>query len=395
MKEFDAIKLKQNSYNIYICAIDAKSLHIMTHEYMEKIKNNKDLFQRTIDSTRTKRITEYADRLNSMFPTAIVLNAKQEIKFKDNKINVDDGDDFFIIDGQHRINGIFNSDNNYELPVVITENLDDGMQSELFITINSEQKKVNSNVSFNMRGNDSVDTPEKFVVNVLKMLNSDKDSALYNRIWMDDRKKNSGDNMISLATFGTPLCNYIYNPDYYYNFKDLLILCKNDKLSEGIINAGITKEFEQKILWKLYINSKESLLFRIFDNYFSAIKEVYSEEWNDKNSIILKTIGFNALIMLFKNVFIYCQKNNGNFTKEFIKDLLISSKIGKENFYTPKKLNEEIKIDGKEITLIGKAQNGKAGSVELYLMLKKSMGYEFEDNYSDFDYYIDDEEYLL
>lgn len=381
------IEISQNNFKFYVCSLNAKMLYNMTHDSMEELKNNKDIYQRNLDSSRTKKIKEYADRERALFPTAVVLNSRQKVKFSEEKssISIEDGDKFFIIDGQHRINGINDSNKEYELCVVIMDELDPDMQSELFITINSEQKKVNSNISFIMRANDEVETPEKFIVNVIKMLNYDKTSPLFERIWMDDRRKVGGKNMISLATFGSPLCNYIYNMQYY-EFKEKLIANKGNKMCEEIINYANSTEISNKLLWRLYVNNKTQLLFKILHNYFSAIHEVYNEVWEDNSSVIFKTTGFNAFVMLFKNIFMLCKKDN-DFTKDKIKELIEKNKLENCEFYTPTKYN----VVNNGTLLLGRAQNGKAGSVELYKKLKKNMPENYDDEYQDLDYYYDDE----
>src|SRR5206468_2717978 len=56
-----------------------------------------------------------------------------------------------IIDGQHRLFGYSNvTEGNHLIPVLAFESLDPDDQGELFVTINSKQKKVDSNILWDL-----------------------------------------------------------------------------------------------------------------------------------------------------------------------------------------------------------------------------------------------------
>lgn len=365
-----AIEVHQNGFVFYICSLDVKLLSKISSTSMEKIENNTDVFQRQLSLERQKRITSFSNRTQAMFPTAIVLNSKNDIDYKDGNIEInEEPDSYFIIDGQHRIFGIKDSNYDYELCVVIVK-VDRDKQSELFITINTEAKTVNSNVRFNMKSNDAVGTPEKEIRNIAVRLNGDELSPFYNKIWLDDKPRKRENVKLSLGAFCEPLCNYIYNSNYYYEFKDLLYKYKVS--SNEIKEFGRKHNFEKRILWNFYLNERMDVVHKILLNYFKAVKKVYEVEWDDDNSIMLKTIGYNAFILLFDDVFAFCKKNSNNFSYQFIYELLNKSKIDSNYFYTKKD-----------------ASLGKLGAVSLYKELRKNIS-DDNMNYDNIEHIVDD-----
>lgn len=366
-----AIEVNQNNSKFYICAVNAKKLSYICSTSMQEIVNDTDVFQRQLNEERRKRITSFANRSRALFPTAIVLNSRSNIQFSNGELELNENpNSYFIIDGQHRIFGIKDSRYDYELCVVVV-NVDTDLQSELFITINSEQKTVNPNVRFNMKSNDKVGTPEKEIRNIAEMLNGDEQSPLYNKIWLDDKPRNKDNVKLSLGAFCEPLCNYIYNSKYYYEFKDLLIKTSFNK--DDVKTFGKEHKFDKKILWNCYVNRRMDVVHRILLNYFRAISVVYDKEWVDLKSIMLKTIGFNAFILLFVDIFKICQNNNNDFSCKNIIEILNQHKVDSSYFYTSKN-----------------ASVGKVGAVELYKELRKGIT-DSVIEYENIDYITDDD----
>jgi DGQHR domain-containing protein len=281
---------------------------------------------------------------------------------------------FFIIDGQHRIAGIGKSNKNYQLGVVILNKVSTDVQSELFITINSEQKAVNPNVRFNMRSNDKFYTPEKMVRNIAEMFNTDAESPFFNKIWMDDTSRKRGELPLSLSAFCEPICAYIYNSKDYYALKDALYK------SEGKMEAlgDFSAKYGNNILWPLYISENEVVLYKILFNYFKTVYDIYEHVWKDPKSVIIRTTGYNAFIILFKSVFKYCKSDGNNFSYTRMLQILSANRIKDDYFYVPN---------------VGV---GRSGAYELYRMLipkgfgEEQIDSEYMDSLSE-----DVEEYIV
>lgn len=368
MKQVKAIEIEQNNVKFYICSLEVELLKRICSTSIGDIKNSKDVYQRQLNESRTKQIALFAKRNSALFPTAIVLNSKQTLFYdeKTEKLKIpEEVNSFFIVDGQHRIAGIEKSKKNYNLCVVIMNNVNIDIQSELFITINSEQKAVNANVRYNIKSNDTVSTPEKVVRQLAVRLNGDEKSPFFNKIWFDDKRKNKGETKISLSAFCEPICGLIYNSKDYYNFKDLLNENNND-LSK--LEREYSDQYREKILWKFYIKDKIDIIHKIFLNYFNAIKKTYHEVWSDSKSIIIKTTGFNAFMILFNDIFKLCSRNDNNFSFNYIFELLSKNKIDLKEFY------------------VDQAGVGRSASKKLYnLLYNKIFDYQKRDD----DKYID------
>ncbi len=332
--KIDAIKVEQNGYVFYIASLDSSYLKRTCSTNMKKIEESKDIYQRKLNINRVHQIAEFAKRPRALFPTCVVLNSRSHLDYDNENHTLfipDVNDIFFIIDGQHRIAGINESNKEYKLGVVILNNVDIDTQSELFITINSEQKSVHPNIRFNMKSNDRFYTPEKMVRNIAEMLNGDQASPMKNCIWLDDSSRKKGEKPLSLSAFCEPLCAYIYNTKDYYSLKDKLYETNGDM--QGLI--CFSEKYKNNILWPLYFNGREDVLYRIVYNYFKAIHDVYEKEWNDSSSVIIKTTGYNAFMILFKGIFQYCRAHDNLFSYNRMYEIFSANRIDGEFFYTP------------------------------------------------------------
>lgn len=373
-----ALRITQNNTAFYLTTLNSSFLGHTCSTNMKNIENSEDIYQRRLNVSRVNRIADYANRIRALFPTCVVLNSRTVLHYDSVNMELEipeEDDTFFIVDGQHRIAGITKSHRDYMLPIVILNNVSVDDQSELFITINSEQKSVHPNVRFNMKSNDKYNTPEKMVRNIAEMINGDIDSPLYHKIWMDDASRKKGERPLSLSAFCEPICAYIYNPKDYYSIKDALYKSEGDTAILNIFSG----KYENNILWTLYMNQRSEVLYKIILNYFLAIHDVYEEEWADRNSIIIKTTGYNAFMILFKEMFLYCRKNRNVFSRNVMYQVLSKKRVESKYFYAP---------------IIGL---GRSGAYELYRLLRpeefklESINSEFMDSLAD---YPDDEYYF-
>lgn len=309
------IKVEQHEHSFYLCKLSNLVLASTCNTSMDKMKDCNDekidAFQRKLDHTRTKSISTFAKRDNGVMPSGIVLNSKKGLNINgdDLIINTDDEDLFFIIDGQHRIYGAKDVEEPYEFPVIIFDNIDESLQNELFISINNEQKKVNANVKSKIMASDKIKTPEKVLYMIAYELNSNEVSPFYKLIKMDDRNSNSSA-ALSVSAFINAFVNYIYDKNDYYILKDSLEKAKIiDKIANNYNKIEeLGNKYNEKPLWKFYSQDREDIMFKIILNYFDAVKELLIRYWN-KNTILYKTTGFNALALLFGDIIKLCNKD--------------------------------------------------------------------------------------
>ena len=346
------LKVIQSQTLFYVCVLENEVLLKVCHTKKDDFDKNDILYQRKLDFRRLSQINDYMTKVQGLLPTAVVLNSEQPIIVEDNLLKIDlENDKFFIIDGQHRIFGCANISPSVPLVVVLMEQLDIDKQSELFLTINNEQKKVDSTVRFNMMVHDRVKTPEKIVREMALMFNSDDDSPFYNMIRFTDEYAKKGEIKISLASFAEPIVNYIYKSRDHYLIKRVL---ETSGCFETLKNYN-GPQYPNKILWNLYVNDKEDTIYRILFNYFKAMKKVFEQSWGNPYYITNKTTGYNALILLFRDIYCICLKDN-NFSTSHLFSLLKELTSIENNF------------------TLSNYSLGKVGSYELYKTMKKTIG---------------------
>jgi DGQHR domain-containing protein len=333
---FQALKIEQNGYKFYICSMKGSIIKKISSTSMNEMGKHSEIYQRSIDESRARKIGKFIDRKNSLLPTAIILNSREKIEYNEatNELTLSSNNNsFFIIDGQHRIKGSEYATKDIEFVVVITDSLDLSMQTELFISINNEQKRVNPSVRFNLYSNDKEKTPERVIRHLAHLMNSTNDSPFYHKIRMDDSKRNASDSSLSLAAFASPLVSLIYYHQDYFEFKDELN--KNncfESIDEELMKDSNNK-YKERLLWTFYYRNQEKVMYKIIWNYFTAISDVFKEQWSDKKSIIYKTTGYNAFVIVFKHL-LKMAKNERDFSLDFFKKHLQKTQHLGDNLYS-------------------------------------------------------------
>lgn len=285
-----------------------------------------DIFQRNLDPKRLPALKKYMEYSRASFPNGIVLTANLPFIYENGYISIPRRRDaFFIIDGQHRVEALkyYHGNKKFEVCVVIFDTKDKDLRAELFTVINSEQKKVNPSVKINLKGNDSVDTPEKIVRRIAIALNDNFESPFYGRIRFTDEAYGRNDNRISLAAFAKPIISAIYNQDNSFSIKDDLIRNYNDR------NSIQDKYYSTKCLWKYYVAGKDKVIYLILLNYFTAFKDLFKKDWVSSDSLLMKTTGYNAMFMLLVDLL---NKGNKDFSYESIYKLIQPLKVLEGHF---------------------------------------------------------------
>lgn len=143
-----AIECKQNNQTFYSTVLnseDLKEICVITRRNEDHDKG----FQRLLNKSRAKDIAKYLDEKKGVIPSSIILSAQSNTKIlydkeKSNIVFPKVKDSFLVIDGQHRLFGLFEAKNSYNIPVIIFNNLKSSDEVSLFIDINTTQKGVPS-----------------------------------------------------------------------------------------------------------------------------------------------------------------------------------------------------------------------------------------------------------
>jgi DGQHR domain-containing protein len=169
-----------------------------------------DAYQRMVSRSRLQKIREYISE-EGIFPTNIVVNFEQKksVRFDIGKQEGnEEGGRFgwltispsygsaWIIDGQHRLyaySGHSRASTSY-INVLAFEGLSDSKQAQLFVDINSEQKRVKRSLLVELNANLKWEAPEEekrisaIVSKVGLALDEDVDSPFRHRILLADVK---------------------------------------------------------------------------------------------------------------------------------------------------------------------------------------------------------------
>ena len=241
---------------------------------------------------------------------------------------------FTIIDGQHRIAAFKKSFKSFDIPASVYINISKEKMIEIFRTVNSTQKPVNPSLRLELESESFVYNPEKFAVNLAKRFIYDYDSPLKGRIQLygdEELEKNGSKKTLSFYAFATEIIGLIYNESHYHSIKNFLY---NNEFSKGIESYEKTKKInsEKYIFWKYYSNRLEDRAYKILFIYFNAIKDILPLDWNDSNSILLKSIGIRAIMKLFIDIYEISLRNE-SFKKEDILEIIspLSKLDGKIN----------------------------------------------------------------
>lgn len=324
----DVIKTSQPIGDFYIAKINAKALYEMSsvNRLMLEMQDEKnELFykgiQRDINENKIQSLQDYIESPDATFPNSIILNVEEKyvISKTSNSLVLENTDETFsVIDGQHRLESFRDYQRtDFELVVSIFVGLSIEEQARVFITINSEQTKVNPSIQVFQELNDKVYTPRKMAATISTMFAKDIESPWVNKIKLLGYKDElSTEGIISLSAFAKPIIGYIYDDKRFHFLRTKILKEGFETLHEFEISRGAIP-----VLWKLYITKNESVMYKILFNYFVAISEILKKEWKSKDSLLTKTTGYNALMLLFKDVILEADKNK-NFSLKYFKEYL-------------------------------------------------------------------------
>lgn len=294
---YNYIEITQPIGTFYICSIPA----VILLNIVDSKSRNKtdDGVQRERDGSRTEAIGKYCSDPDAVFPTPIVISVSEfanlQIDTESHKIDIPD-DEYLgeVIDGQHRLWGIEKANNPevFDLPVVLMFNLSLGAKAYVFSTINSNQKQVNPSLIADLFELSDYRSPFKTAHQIARAMNFDKTSPFYNRLKMLGKKEWYQDNAtLSQGTFVKCLVR---------------LISKNPAEDSRLIKLNCELINDDSLPFRSYfIQDQDFIITKIIYNCFSALKEVFREEWESPQSNILwKTTGFGAIMDAMPELYI-------------------------------------------------------------------------------------------
>lgn len=271
--------------------------------------------QRPLNDRRVDELRTYVKFFDATFPTSIILavdpacaeyDEKKHTMTLSNYLPTDGSPPILfrqiarVLDGQHRIAGLFEYDGEeFDLSVTIFVGIDIAEQAQIFSTVNLEQTKVNKSLAYDLFALANSRSPQKTCHNVVVALDADKSSPFSKRIKrLGVATEGRYNETLTQATFVEALMRYI--SDEPRSDRDVLL--------RGLTIAPANADELKKLpLRNLFIEGKDQNIARIIWNYFDAVRSTWTEAWNfgGRGLILNKTNGFRALMRVFRPIYLY------------------------------------------------------------------------------------------
>ena len=276
-----------------------------------KFKKSEKEVQRRLSLSRVNEIRNFIENYDDNFlPNTVILSVditseyefqSKYLEYEQNEIGIfefNEEAEFMIVDGQHRLAGIFSADDKLleelEIPAVILFNTSLSTAAKLFADINGKVKPVNRSLIYDLYDEiEGIEDKEyemiRKVHSICKAFYETKNSPLYRQIKM----LGIGNGAISQAFFV-------------------------DYVKDALKNAEIIDKDVQYIYNHLYY-------------YFAAFQEIFPLDWpvkrecdsgtnqsyadyvlKERKSQLVKTNGFGAIMKLFPLVYTKVKDYNEN-----------------------------------------------------------------------------------
>lgn len=288
------ISLIQDEIKIILTKMKVEDLIKNTFADIFDSQDNKEGYQRPLNSTQVANIYEYLmTEQHSILPTSIILAIKEEdIVVSKDSTSFELLDKLRIVDGQHRIAAMskifkelneekgedpeliteFNNFCNWEYPVNIMlldkdKKIDRYIEIRSFVDINKKGKKVTTDLADNNMAKirDGLDelpakqAYQQISSKVVNLLNSNEKSTWYHSIRIGDNS--SGDRSIGISSFNLSIV--------------------------PIIRKHMKKKYDKNLKYynKNMINKESEIIADIIKDYWVAIGDKWENAfyWDDEN----------------------------------------------------------------------------------------------------------------
>jgi DGQHR domain-containing protein len=264
--KFTAIPVTQTKHTLYLFTAKASTL-FRSLSINRRIEDKDEGYQRVLSPSRVNAIARYVLAKRTI-PGAIIVSLDEGATFSKAKseLTIPAGTDVgWVIDGQHRLAGAHVASQgedgvNVDLPVVAFIGLSEVAHIELFVTINREAKNVPTSLYLDLLrhlpNKKPAEIAKERAADIATELRKDEESPFFERIAVTGPPKPG---QISLTNFVRKIAPLVA-PD------------------RGLLNP---------------YTEREQLL--AISNYFDGLRQVFAKEYESKDSIFFKTVGFGAL----------------------------------------------------------------------------------------------------
>lgn len=313
---FDCLRAAQPIGDIFIASMSFRVIRkIAFFDVRRVLKEERDVerylgIQRPLDIRRVSDLEKYVNYYDASFPTAIIIAVEEPyVTYNEDaktltlsntpkgseKPNIAMSNLARVIDGQHRIAGLFKFEgDNFDVPVSIFVGADIADQAHIFSTVNLEQTKVNRSLVYDLYSLASSRSPQKTCHNIVVALDQDSSSPFYHRIKRLGVTTIEGRfEPISQAGFVEMLMRYISRDPK--EDRDLILKGKRLTAAEG-------SEIWRLPFRNLFIQENDIKIGDAIFTFFDVVRDRWPEAWaNEKREgpILNRTNGFRALMRAY------------------------------------------------------------------------------------------------
>jgi DGQHR domain-containing protein len=279
-RTFNALRVTQSTTTLYVFKASASLLYKML-SINRRIEDKDEGYQRALSVSRVGAIAKFI-KTKRAIPGAITVSLDEaNYDPKARALTVPKGKDVgWVIDGQHRLAGAETAARegyDIELPVVAFVGLENKRQVEQFVTINREGKNV----------------PTSLYLDLLKILpfKNPADAAR-------ERASDIADEL--RKDEGSPFFEKVV----------VTVSPKSGQVSLTNFVRKISPLVQEKGTLHLYtVHEQKSVV----SNYFEGLRQVFPKEFDKRDSVFFKTVGFGALWNAFPTFFNLAVKNQKGF----------------------------------------------------------------------------------
>jgi DGQHR domain-containing protein len=310
--DIPAIEIRQKDHKMYLGRIHPKMLLKITY-VLRRASPNKRAYQRLINKDRIQSIQKFvqSDAPSSFIANSIIIvfdpdpEIQRKIQFNSSKKELTIPTNYccaWMIDGQHRTYGFINSEfvtseaKQFYLPVVIFRNLDEHVQTQTFIDINFNQKKIKTELLCDLTTlTCKLDNKLTWPSLLGHELNSRPKSPLRNKVKISELDYGRSINISSLVQYGLldSLLGMRISPTGVMSYHGPLYNYAPFKTTESFA--------KQKEIFEKQLTLLDRFLIAVKKNTQNANPK--QDPWTTTRKFaLLKPTGINALFLLLSKI---------------------------------------------------------------------------------------------
>ena len=295
---FPCNEVAQPLGSFYLGVMDSASLLAISYADVRRI-DERDIekylgIQRPLNRSRVAELQEYVNTVDAAFPGTILLAVSSEdARYDPETMRMGirrDGTVAKIIDGQHRIAGLQEAEQEFKSIVAIFVDMDIEDQANIFATINLKQTKVNRSLAYDLFEFAKSRSPQKTAHNIARLLNFEEGSPLRGKV-----------KLLGVAT--TPSSGETLTQALVV--EELLRLITSnamkdrDELRRGRSLTPVAADQLPRFPFRnLFIAERDAVIARNMWNLFHAVDARWPAAWRyvEPGFILNRTTGFSALM---------------------------------------------------------------------------------------------------